>query len=69
MTLLDSELVTAFGSTVSKCIDDGHEDGKKEKWDLDREHECIRIADEDNPYRDALEEGCHAGGFPRENCD
>jgi hypothetical protein len=68
--LLSSGLIgAAFATSVSECRDDGFEDGKDGEWDLEREHECGRIADQGNPYRDALEDGCYASGAPRGNCE
>ena len=63
------------GLAISECREDGYEDGKNGEWDTDREHECIRLAEngsqlrQENPYRDALEDGCRASGNPVANCD
>jgi hypothetical protein len=65
----DCERAISMPDTVSECIDQGYEDGKNGEWDTSVEVKCTRMADEGTPYRNALEEGCHAGGFPRENCD
>ncbi|MGH9952658.1 MAG: hypothetical protein ACRD5J_13615 [Nitrososphaeraceae archaeon] len=53
-----------------ECSNDGYEDGKNGGWDLDREHECAKISyGKPNPYRQGLEDGCRAAGYPKENCD